>query len=85
MKTKCPNCGYIATNHEMVEKNKLKPREGDISFCINCGAVNKFVKSRLSGDFRLITILEEKLPMETRKEIIKIRRAWRQSRVYRTG
>lgn len=69
----------------MLEKNELKPREGDLSFCIRCGSTNKFLKSRLTEEFRLIPISEENLDLETRKEIIKIRRAWRKSRVYVTG
>lgn len=69
MKTKCPYCSYVATEHETL-KGEVDPKEGDISFCINCGGVNQFWKGGL------IKLDLNTLTKTTRKEIKDLETAW---------
>lgn len=69
---KCQYCGYQFTNHETL-KGEKNYREGDISFCINCGEVSQF-----KGD-NIIKINELDLDEKTRKEVIRIQHAWLKS------
>jgi uncharacterized Zn finger protein len=68
-KTICPYCGYKSTNHETLE-GKNKPKNGEISFCMNCGEVSKFTKKEL------VKVNIEELKYCTREEINDIRVAW---------
>ena len=69
MKTKCPYCNYVATEHETIE-GEVDPKEGDISFCISCGEANQFWKGGL------IKLDLETLTKTTRKEIKDLETAW---------
>lgn len=64
MKTKCPQCEYIATEHETLD-SETNPRNGDISFCINCGEFNEFKNGCL---------IKTSVPLDN--EMKKIRDAW---------
>ncbi len=73
MKTNCPYCSYIATEHETLD-GELNKKDGDISFCINCGEV---------GMFRSVGIVKTRLSyfgVKTQEEIKRIREAWLQTR-----
>ena len=79
MKTKCPFCDYLATNHETLDNDRVTPKEGDVSFCINCGQINIF------GEFGGLMKCDIKdLSDEVREEIQKIKKAWLQVKVYKT-
>ena len=69
MKTKCPYCGYVATEHETLDERK-NPREEDISFCINCGEVSQYKNNKL------IKADLNSLDESTKQEINDIRVAW---------
>jgi len=69
MNTKCPQCNYIATDHETLDEQK-NPRDGDISFCINCGEFNEF------KDGKLVPLNITNLDKESRAEMKKVREAW---------
>ncbi len=73
MKTKCPYCNYVATEHETLNYF-AKPKELDISFCINCGEISKFKNKKLIKESL------ESLDDATKKEINKIRIAWLKTR-----
>ena len=64
MKTKCPQCDYVATDHETLVY-ETNPRDGDISFCINCGEFNEFKNGSL---------IKTNIPYND--EMMKIRSAW---------
>lgn len=68
---RCPNCRYIFELATHIDDENIQPKKGDISFCINCGAVNQF------SDVGVIPVNEEILPNSTRREIVRIRNAWR--------
>ena len=38
----CPNCGHFAETVKCASHDREKPRPGDITVCVACGAVNKF-------------------------------------------
>lgn len=78
MKTKCPYCDYLATEHETLKEEK-NPFPGDISFCINCGEVSVF-----DGD-KLIKIDVTKLDESTKQELKDIEIAWLRSRARRNA
>ena len=63
---RCPKCGYIFEFASNPYDEKLKPKSGDISFCLNCGQVNQF------DEFGVKEVDESKLPEEARKEIAEI-------------
>lgn len=69
MKTKCPQCNYIATEHETLI-NEQTPVDGDISFCIECGEFNEFKNKNL------VKVDLVNIDLETKKEMTKIRDAW---------
>ncbi|GAI29874.1 unnamed protein product [marine sediment metagenome] len=73
MKTKCPYCNYIATEHETLSKQK-NPKEGDIGFCFNCGEIDQFKNNKL------VKVDLESLDESTKKQINKIRVAWLRTR-----
>lgn len=65
----CPYCGYLSTNHETLE-GEDNPKVGEISFCIKCGEISRFTKTRLiKQDIR-------ELDEEEYEEVMKIREAW---------
>jgi len=70
---KCPNpeCNYIFEDFTNLQDERLKPKEGDVSFCIKCGSVSLF------GKDKMIPIDETKLDEATQMEIARIRRAWK--------
>lgn len=69
-KGRCPKCGYIFELATNLEDERLKPRIGDISFCIKCGNVNQY------DEVGVIPLDETKLDPTTKIEILKIREAW---------
>ncbi len=69
MKTKCPYCDYLATEHETLDGEK-NPLEKDISFCINCGEISQFKNNEL------VKVGLSSLDKATRNEVNKIRVAW---------
>jgi len=69
---KCQYCGYIFTKHETLQGDK-NHRDGDISFCINCGEVSQFKGNKISK------INELDLDEKTRKEVFRIQHAWLRS------
>ena len=71
--SRCPHCNYLATDHETLEGEK-KYRLGDISFCIACGEISKFVENGR------VKITMDSLDKGTKKEIRKIESAWLQTR-----
>ena len=73
MKTKCPYCNYKATEHETLDK-ETNPKEGEISFCINCGEVSEYSKSGL------IKADVFSFYKETQQEIKDIEIAWLRTR-----
>ena len=73
MKTKCPYCNYIATEHETLEKDEY-PIDEDISFCINCAEISKYLNGVL------IKVDIDSLDKETRKEVRDIETAWLRTR-----
>lgn len=70
----CPECGYIFDCATNIDEENLKPRIGDISFCIKCGSVNEF------DGIGVKKADETKLDDETKRKIKEIRRAWIKSR-----
>lgn len=69
MRTTCPYCGYVATEHETLDKIK-NPTEKDISFCITCGEISQYENNKLvKVDLNL-------LDKSVKQEINKIRVAW---------
>ncbi len=73
MKTTCPHCGYLATEHETLDYEQ-NPKEEDISFCINCGEVSKYKNKKL------IKFDLESLDEANKKEVNRIRIAWLKTR-----
>lgn len=71
---RCPKCSYVFDCASNVDDETAKPRIGDISFCIKCGAVNQF------DEHGVITVDESKLDEESKREIRRIRRAWIKTR-----
>lgn len=69
MKTKCPYCSYIATNHETLNK-ETNHKERDISFCISCGEVSEYCGKDL------IKVKFNSLDKSTQKEIKDIEISW---------
>ncbi len=69
MKTRCPYCNYLATEHETLDEEE-NPVTGDISFCINCGEVSKYKNNEL------VKYSLESLDETTKKEVNDIRVAW---------
>ncbi len=76
MKTKCPYCNYIATEHETLD-NQKNPEKEDISFCINCGEVSQY-----SGN-NLIKIKVDSLDGSLQRQIKDIQTAWLRQKAIR--
>lgn len=66
---KCIYCGYKFEGHETVE-GETKHKDGDISFCINCGEFSEFKGNKV------VKISIESLDEETQQELKDIRIAW---------
>lgn len=70
MKTKCPYCGYIATEHSRINFNRDKPMNGDFSFCIHCGESSIFTSKGLAkADVT-------KMDMQTKEYLFNLRNEW---------
>ena len=69
LKTKCPYCGYLATEHIMLDYQAV-PEDGDISFCIKCGEISEFKKDKL------IKIDYTKLNEGSKRRLREIEIAW---------
>ena len=78
MKTKCPYCNYIATEHETLDYIQY-PKEDDISFCINCGEVSKYENKKL------VKVNVESLDETNREKINRIRIAWLKTRAIKSA
>ena len=74
--TTCPYCSYEATEHETLNKD-TNTRDGDISFCINCGEVSQFSNSSYRG---LVKVDVNSFDLETQKEIKDLEIAWLKTR-----
>ena len=74
--TICPYCNYEATEHETLEGATNK-KDGDVSFCINCGEVSEFHESVFG---KLIKVNVEALDPQTKAEVKKIEKAWLQTK-----
>jgi rubredoxin len=68
---KCLNCEYEFEENTNLEDDKLKPKTGDISFCIKCGQVSRF------GEDGMIPVKLDDLDRENLIEILKIRKLWK--------
>lgn len=68
----CPYCNYLFTNHETLD-GQYNPEVGDISFCIKCGEISMFTKTRL------IKQDINELCEDEYEEVMKIREAWTQT------
>ena len=73
MKTKCPYCDYEATEHETLDK-QINPKEGEISFCLNCGEVSEYTEDGLK-EADIFSFNKE-----TQQEIKDIETAWLRTR-----
>ena len=69
MKTNCPYCNYIATEHETVD-NQKNPHKEDISFCIECGEVSQYSRKVL------VKIKVDSLDRSLQRQIRDIQTAW---------
>ena len=66
---KCPKCGYKIECHATIKNEKIKPKNGDISICLKCGAVHQFM------DDNLVDVTYNSLPFNIKKQIIMINQA----------
>lgn len=74
--TKCPNCGKdnpIASNAYGDEGQAL-PGEGDVSFCIGCGAVSIFAEDAPGGARKPTE--SEQASLDDDPRIERLKRAW---------
>lgn len=71
MENRCPYCGYFSDRATHLEE-EVTPEKGDLSFCINCGNVSKF-----DNNLNLVKINLHKLSFQEKKEIARIKSAWR--------
>jgi len=76
---KCPNCDYKFQKSTNFEDEKLKPKVGDVSFCIRCGGVSRF------GKDEMIPMKLDDLKGEALIQILKIRKAWLQTKNLNVG
>lgn len=76
---KCPNCGYAFQEHSNLKDENLKPKEGDISFCMKCGQVSRF------GENEMIPMKLDDLDRVSLMQILKIRKAWLQTKDLNVG
>ena len=67
---KCPKCGYMGDQHTSLEEEKQSPKDGDISFCIECGEVSMIMKNKL------VLVDERGLHPENILELARLRNAW---------
>lgn len=71
----CPYCGYAFELHETLDGFD-KPKDGDVSICINCGNMGMFKGNEI---VKIDIDTLEKMPKETIDEVDKIKRAWRKT------
>ncbi len=71
--TTCPFCNYKATDHESLEGGQI-PKDGDISFCVECGEVSTY-ENRI-----LIKLNIDDLEESTKKELKDLEIAWLMTR-----
>ena len=77
MKTKCPYCSCIATEHETLDEQK-NPRDEDISFCINCGEVSQYLgKELIKVDINTLDEPTQRMIKEIEYEWIKTRKIFK--------
>ncbi len=69
----CPYCNYLLDKYETLE-GETKFKEGDISFCVNCGEAGKFMKEWIEK------IDIDDLDEVTRKQVDDLRVAWLQTK-----
>ena len=62
----CPKCNYHIDDCTNIYDESLKPSNGDISICLNCGAVHQFI------DNELIDVDYNSLPSDVKQEILNI-------------
>lgn len=62
----CPKCGYKIDDNANIHDESLKPKNGDISICLKCGAVHQFM------DRDLVDVDYNSLPDDVKQEILKI-------------
>ena len=74
MNDNCPECGYESELSTNIEDDSIRPKNGDISFCINCGSANMF------SDKGIVKVNESELSEDAKMEISRIRAAWRRTR-----
>jgi DNA-directed RNA polymerase subunit RPC12/RpoP len=72
----CPHCGKKFDGASPAFDKHAKPKEGDLSVCSNCGAINQYAENLAlttfpPEDFSL-------LPIETRNELTHVQKALRQ-------
>ena len=77
MKTTCPYCNYLATEHETLD-NQKNPHKEDISFCINCGEVSKYFEGCL------IPVDVYDLDKSLQRQIKDIQTAWLRQKAIRS-
>lgn len=65
----CPKCGYHIDGSTNIHDESLKHRDGDISICLNCGAVHQFM------DSELVDVDYNSLPDDVKQEICRINQA----------
>jgi len=66
----CPKCNHRFEFATSIDSPEARPSVGDISFCVNCGAVNQF------GESGIVPLDLSGLDSETRKEVSRIKQAW---------
>lgn len=77
---KCPHCEYEFEASTNFEDEKTKPKVGDVSFCIKCGGVSRF-----GEEGTMIPMKLDDLDRESLIEILKIRKAWLQTKDLNIG
>nr|BDD45905.1 hypothetical protein 10 [bacterium] len=75
---RCPICGHLFEYATNLNDGNAKPKIGDISFCIKCGAFNQF------DEFGVKPLEESGLDNAMRDEIAWIRAAWKISKEQKT-
>jgi len=60
----CLKCGYHIDGSMNIHDENLKPKNGDISICLKCGAVHQFM------DGKLVDVDYNSLPNYVKQEIL---------------
>lgn len=77
--TQCPHCNYPHEAVTSLSGEDAMPREGDISFCANCGMFSAF-SNATEGGLRPLT-MEEWVEIHNEVDVAKILAAWRFARM----